>query len=336
MPRPLITIPIAAYKTRPDHLSAAVESALAQTWEEIEVIVADDSPGESLHLVVDAFRDSRLRYRHNSPRLGAGANYWSCLAEAKGKYVAILNHDDLFSPTLLEKLAPHLVHDTGLALAFCDNWVIDENGHRLVEASDRLEAQWGKSNLREGVHRPFFDLLASQTIPVAAGTVFRRSLIARIPPPQVGPAYDLWLAYLLCRDGYGAYHVADRLSSWRMHAASLTSKGGADWSRDTALCWQTVSRDENLSSIHKVACRKAARAHASCALSLRLSGQRRDCFECGLNSLKMEVTWRGLAACLLPMLPKRLVTLFRSPAPDLLGSRPMYKSWWLPGNSRKT
>ncbi len=303
MPQPLVTIPITAYKTRPDHLATAIESALGQTWQNIEVIVSDDSPDSSLRAVVEQFSDPRLRYRHNSPGLGVARNHLRCFREARGEYIAVLNHDDFFAPTFIERLVQPLIEHPDLSLAFCDHWVVDANGHRLTAQTEQTTEYWGRLTLTEGIHRPFFDLLAAQTIPMAMGAVFRPSLLPPLLPDKAGPAYDLWLTYLLCQESYGAYYVRDRLSSWRSHMGSLTSQGGLDWSYGSAECWRTVANDARLTSIRKVARQKAAIAFCSCAVSSWLAGQRRRCFSFGWRSLQMSPTIKGFVTLCLPVVP---------------------------------
>jgi len=311
---PLVTIPIAVYKSRPEHLSAAIQSALDQTCRDFEVIVSDDSPDQTLKILVEQFQDPRVRYRHNSPALGVARNHWSCFREARGEYIAVLNHDDLRAPTFLERLLAPLQKGPELALAFCDHWVIDRDGHRFAEGTDAASAQWGRAQLREGAHCPFFGLFASQTIPMAMGTVFRRSLLPNALPEDAGPAYDLWLTYLLCRERHGAYYVPERLSSWRNHEGNLTSQGGVDWARSTAECWQAVVRDRRLSSIHSLARRKGATAFFSCAVRSWLNGRRSACAYYGWQSLRLLPNWKGLAACCLPAVPQRFATRLRKSA----------------------
>src|SRR5262249_13077963 len=155
-----------AYATRPDYLSTAIQSALGQTWGNLEVIVSDDSPDQSLRVLVEQFADPRVRYRHNSPALGIAKNHWACFREAQGEFIAVLNHDDWFAPTFVEQLVAPLREDDELALSFCDHWVVDAYGKVLVEETEKASEYWNRSRLSEGVHRPFFELLAGQTIPM--------------------------------------------------------------------------------------------------------------------------------------------------------------------------
>jgi cellulose synthase/poly-beta-1,6-N-acetylglucosamine synthase-like glycosyltransferase len=56
MNQPLVAIMIAAYKSQPEYLSAALESAVCQTWREVEVIVGDVSPDQTLREVIASFK----------------------------------------------------------------------------------------------------------------------------------------------------------------------------------------------------------------------------------------------------------------------------------------
>jgi glycosyltransferase involved in cell wall biosynthesis len=303
MRKPLVSIVIAAYNTRREHLTMAIGSALSQTWGEVEVIVSDDSPDHGLRELVSRFAGQRVRYRHNPVRLGAGRNHWVSFREATGEYITVLNHDDWLAPTLVERLTAALEENPECALAFCDQWVMDADGKTLSDETARMSERYKRSCLPQGVHRPFFHLLGSQTIPMAVGTVFRRRLLPEVLPDSAGPAYDLWLAYFLCREGLGAYYVPDRLSSWRSHAANLTSQGGLDWSYGSAECWRAIATDDRLASIRRLARYRAALAFRSCALDSWLEGRRGQCFVCGCESVRFLPTWKGLAACVLPAIP---------------------------------
>ncbi len=77
----------------------AIESALAQTYENLEVIVADDaSTDDTPEVVGDFTNDPRLSYYRNSTNLGRVANYHRTLYErATGDWVVNLDGDDYFT-----------------------------------------------------------------------------------------------------------------------------------------------------------------------------------------------------------------------------------------------
>jgi glycosyltransferase involved in cell wall biosynthesis len=306
MSAPLVSIVIATYRSRHDHLRVAIGSALAQTMADIEVIVSDDSPDDALSGLVASFHDERLRYRHNAPALGVARNHWVSFGEARGEFIVILNHDDWLAPTLVERLASALQAEPQAVLAFCDHWVIDAEGERLASDTERNTAAWGRALLGRGLHRSFAPLVAAQTIPMAMGAMFRCATLPAVMPDDAGPAYDLWLAYLLCRTGGGAWYEIERLSAWRSHADNLTSGAGLPWLHGSALCWQAMSLDPLFAPLHRLIRRKAALGFYGCALRAWTDGQRLACAIFALRSLRAQLTLRGLLACLLPALPTNL------------------------------
>jgi glycosyltransferase involved in cell wall biosynthesis len=304
MNRPLVSIVVAIYRSDRLHLLAAIDSALSQTWRDIEVLVGDDSPTDSLREVVASRQDPRVRYCHRMPALGVADNHWAAFREARGDYVAVLNHDDWLAPDFVATLVDSLQREPDAVLAFCDHWIIDASGCRKVAETDRNSLAWGRAQLRAGLHRPFGDLLTAQTIPMAMGTVFRRAALPDALPAEAGPAYDLWLTYLLARDGGGACYVPQRLSAWRSHPGNLTSGAGLPWLQGSAYCWQAMADDAALAGLRALTMRKAAQAHASCAARSWRDGRRLRCMRFALLSLRASVSLRGLGLLLvLPWLP---------------------------------
>jgi len=164
---PLVSIVIATYKSRHDHLGMALRSAIGQTWPQLEVVVTDDSPDDSLDEFVASFGDARLRYRRNAPPLGAAMNHWAAFRECHGEFIVVLNHDDSLEPTFVELLARPLIERPKVSLAFCDHWLMDESGKRLPSETQQNSARWGRASLAAGLHQPFSALVVNQTIPLA-------------------------------------------------------------------------------------------------------------------------------------------------------------------------
>lgn len=265
MSAPLVSIVIATYRSRHDHLRVAIGSALAQSMADIEVIVSDDSPDDALSDLVASFHDERLRYRHNAPALGVARNHWVSFGEARGEFIVILNHDDLLEPRSVEVLMQALRSEPRAVLAFADHWIIDADDQRMLADTDRNTQAWGRSELGAGLHQPFWGAVARQSIPMAMGAMFRRDALPAVLPDGAGPAYDLWLTYLLARNGAGAVYVPERLSAWRTHASNLTSQGGLDWLVGTASCWQAMAADPAAAAIAPIARRQAARWFYVCS-----------------------------------------------------------------------
>jgi cellulose synthase/poly-beta-1,6-N-acetylglucosamine synthase-like glycosyltransferase len=242
MTEPAVTALIATYRAG-DYLRQAIASALDQTHTDLEVLVSDDANDPDVLRLTQSFGDPRIRYRSNPVRLGPARNHWAALVAARGRYVSILNHDDVWRPAFLATAVPILEDSPEAVLVFCDHDVIDSSGRSIPGEADRTARMWGRDRLTRGLYGTFPDLVARQTIPLAMGCLFRRETIDAHSLPDVGPAYDLWLTLALCRTGGSAYYLADRLTAWRIHAAQLTAALDPEWTRGALACWQAMDGD---------------------------------------------------------------------------------------------
>lgn len=126
---PLVSILIPAYNER--HFAAAFASARAQSGVDMEIVVCDDSPGESIGRTVAQASDSRVRYVRNASNLGFGANFTQCFTLARGEMAKFLNDDDRLRPGCVAALASVLAANPGVRLATTKRQPIDVNGAPL-------------------------------------------------------------------------------------------------------------------------------------------------------------------------------------------------------------
>lgn len=101
----LVSIGIPAYKS--DFLFEAIDSALKQTYSNIEVIIVNDCSPQDLDSVVSKFKDERIRYFVNEKNLGFEdpvANWNKCLSLARGDFFCLLCDDDLYDPNFVQEM----------------------------------------------------------------------------------------------------------------------------------------------------------------------------------------------------------------------------------------
>ena len=127
---PLVSILIPAYN--PGFFAASFESALAQTYGNIEIVICDDSSGPEIEAMVRA-RASHVpvRYLRNQPRLRPRGNFTRCFVEAHGEFVKFLCDDDLLAPDCVASLLDAFRHAPDITLATSRRRRIDENGRTL-------------------------------------------------------------------------------------------------------------------------------------------------------------------------------------------------------------
>lgn len=111
----LVTIVIACFDTDPDQLGAAVESARAQTYEPVEIIVVDDgsTAAATLARLSDLPQDVRVI---SQPNGGVAAARNHGMRQASGVFLLPLDGDDVLEPGYLAATVPVLRQDPGLAV----------------------------------------------------------------------------------------------------------------------------------------------------------------------------------------------------------------------------
>lgn len=100
-------------------LGEAVESVLAQTVGDLELIVADDRSAIPVAEVLAEVRDPRLRIVRRERNGGTAKGRNSALAVARAPAICQLDADDLWEPSFLERMLPELERP-GIGLAYCN------------------------------------------------------------------------------------------------------------------------------------------------------------------------------------------------------------------------
>ncbi len=92
------------YNTDPVQLREMIDSVLAQTFKDFELILLNDSPdNRELDEIIHSYSDARIRYIRNERNLGISKSRNILIKEAKGEYLAVCDHDDVSLPYRLEK-----------------------------------------------------------------------------------------------------------------------------------------------------------------------------------------------------------------------------------------
>ncbi|MBQ0010473.1 MAG: glycosyltransferase family 2 protein, partial [Ruminococcus sp.] len=98
----LVSVIMPSYNTA-DYIAESIRSVLAQTYPYWELIIVDDCSSDQTDEVVASFDDCRIRYFKNEKNSGAAVSRNRALREARGKWIAFLDSDDLWMPDKLEK-----------------------------------------------------------------------------------------------------------------------------------------------------------------------------------------------------------------------------------------
>src|SRR6266568_3383608 len=126
-PRPLVTVIIPAYNAVAT-VARALDSALAQTYRPIEVIVIDDGSKDATSKIVASYRDERIRLLRLPRNQGESGAMNEGIASARGEYIAFLDADDEWLPTKLARQVPVLRENPKAAMVNCGCNRVDQSG----------------------------------------------------------------------------------------------------------------------------------------------------------------------------------------------------------------
>ena len=130
---PLVTIGIPTYNRGDGYLKEALNSALAQTYSNIEVVVADNGSTDNTGSVVQSYGDSRIRYFRHNPPLTPNNNFNFCLSQASGVYFQLLHDDDLIDRDFIESCMRAAKYRADVGIIRTGARIIDAQGATLSE-----------------------------------------------------------------------------------------------------------------------------------------------------------------------------------------------------------
>lgn len=132
---PAFSFVIPAYKRQ--FLSEAIDSMLAQSFTDFELIVVNDKSPEGIKEIVDHYNDPRISYHENATNMGRTdlvASWNHAASYAKGEYIIVASDDDFYSPDFLseasELIQTHPECDTIRAIV-----------HKITEQGDVFERE---------------------------------------------------------------------------------------------------------------------------------------------------------------------------------------------------
>jgi hypothetical protein len=233
---PTVSICVPTYNgTR--YLAPCLESALAQTHGDFEVLVVDDASTDESVTVAERFaaRDARVRVSRNPQNLGLVGNWGRCLELARGAWIKFLFQDDYLAPTCLASMLAHAGPDTPFVvtarhLDFSAEANVDIRGWYETHEAKHLRARRAEWPAIVTAERFADCLIADPTInflgePTA--TLIHRSLFERFGPfvSDMRVLVD-WEYFARIGVNRGLAFIKEPLATFRVHAGSTTQQEG--------------------------------------------------------------------------------------------------------------
>jgi glycosyltransferase involved in cell wall biosynthesis len=230
--KPVVSVCIPVYNGAA-FIAMAIESVLAQTFKDFELLVLDNASTDETPHIIERFNDPRLRIIRHASNIGAIANFNTALREARGEWVKILCADDLlYSNCLMQQLAM-----TGplknLVMLCSARDIIDSTGHRWMrrDFSGLSEILSGPDAIRRSVRA------GTNLFGEPGGVLVHRETALKAggfdPAWRFCTDLDLWVRMLQHGNVYVTSVVlcAFRVSaqSWSMSIVCSQAKEFCDW-----------------------------------------------------------------------------------------------------------
>lgn len=230
---PIVSVIIPAYRVTA-YIAEAVESVLAQTRQQHEVLVVNDGCPDTRNLeqALHPYR-SRIRYIVQANG-GPGAARNTGLQEAAGSYIALLDGDDRWHPDYLEEQLGRMESDTSIDLLYPNSVVFGGGPQDGTPA--RTPAEWREPATVE--------TLVKGTSVVNNVAMFKKEIAERAggwdPEMRHAEDFDLWLRIAFC--GGKILYLPKILAGYRIRPGSQTENAASMYGGQIRTCRKALER----------------------------------------------------------------------------------------------
>lgn len=229
MNEPLVSIITPVYNAE-QFLSETIESVKNQTYQNWEMILVDDCSKDNSADIIKEFQntDDRIKYIRLEKNSGASVSRNTGITNAKGRFIAFVDSDDIWNPDKLEKQVSYMLENK-VGFTFTSYRYMKENGeptNKVAKAPQKID----------------YNGLLKNTIIGCSTVVIDRDIVGSFEMPLVRRGQDTatWLKIL--RTEEFAYGIEEDLVKYRLVGDSLSSNKIKAIKRT----WNTYRNVENL------------------------------------------------------------------------------------------
>jgi len=232
---PRVSIAMPVYNSAAT-IREALESALGQTYEALEVVVVDNASTDETRDIVRSYDDPRIVLHENATNIGPHGNANRSVQLSSAPYVKFLHSDDSLSPSCVERMVDVLSRSERIGLVFARRRIEigDETDPDMVsfrETYQDAQRQFGElgevNDGREMLTRWLEASFSHNWVGEQSSVMMRRSALQRLglfnPRVRMLTDVEMWARAMIHFDiGF----VDEELSAYRFHAENLTITQG--------------------------------------------------------------------------------------------------------------
>jgi glycosyltransferase involved in cell wall biosynthesis len=238
-----VTIGIPTYNRADGFLKQAIQCALDQSYENVEVVISDNCSTDNTEALVKGFPDKRIRYFRQSHNIGPYKNFNFCLEQAMGDYFLMLHDDDMIDRDFVEACIEKAGYSKDIGVI--------RTGTRLVDGKGIIKAEF--PNLAQGSSMEDFckSWFAGKTVLYFCSTLFNTEGLRRIGGFHSRKnLFQDAVAVVKLASQYPIVNVEGIKASFRKHSGEITfSVRVSDWCDDSL---QVIELTQELATRDKV------------------------------------------------------------------------------------
>ena len=211
----MISIALASYNGE-KYISEQIDSILAQTIQDFELVVCDDCSKDATFAILQEYekKDSRIHVYNNEVNLGVIKNFEKAVSLCSGEYIALCDQDDIWLPEHLQ----FLLSNIGNSSISCGNAeLISENGNSMGITLDRVQHFFYTTG-------NYLYMLLLRGCKFQGASMLMPTKFAKkaIPIPD-GIYHDMWFALCACMENGIAYST-QVITKYRQHKNNVTEQ----------------------------------------------------------------------------------------------------------------
>ncbi|CAN5507201.1 glycosyltransferase family 2 protein [soil metagenome] len=211
---PVVSIVMSTYNGSL-YLSQQMESVLAQTYPNLEIILLDDCSTDNTTEILYAFqlKNPAIKIFRNEYNLGYIKSFEKGCLLASGEFIALCDQDDYWHPDKIKNMQAAIGN---YPLIYCDSVLCDENLKPLGEnISDRVNCRDFDNCLQQAIFCRIY----------GHATLVKKSFLQHAVPFLEIIPHDWWLCYMATFHG-GIKYLPQPLASYRQHSANIFGAAG--------------------------------------------------------------------------------------------------------------
>lgn len=217
----LVSILITSYNYE-KYIKETIDSVMKQTFDDWELVIVDDaSEDRSVEIITkETGSNNRVRTVVNDENMGLEASLEKAFKYASGKWIAVLESDDCWTPDYLAEKVKVILKHPDAAVIFNDVETIGSNPNitKLVDSNRKfLQSKKYPRNM-------FWDMNLRNRIVTFSSVMIRRDLLENVNWTTPSDRLLDWWLYIQIAYGNKFYYLDKKLTKWRLHSDSYINQ----------------------------------------------------------------------------------------------------------------